>query len=135
MTNPETPAPMTDSELMEAVIGEYIDARKIDGASHSDALRRALEWGLSRPRHRSSPSTAAGGWQAIEVFDGRDVLDRVDLWMSWGASPLTMGMADSFRVPDCWKRGGSWYHHHMGKEAMLNNLYITHFRPLPEPPK
>lgn len=40
--------------------------------------------------------------------------DQVDVWMSVHASPLSFGIADAFRVPDAWRRGGKWFHRYRG---------------------
>lgn len=50
---------------------------------------------------------------------------HVDLWLSWGASPLTMGMADAFAVSDCWLDTGRWVHLHDGMPTELNRRYIS----------
>ena len=67
------------------------------------------------------------GWMPIHKFK---LPDRtiIDLWMDIPASPLTMGMSDSFTVPDAWCEHGSWWHTFQGKSAMLNDLYVTHWR-------
>lgn len=74
-------------------------------------------------------------WRPIKTYRGQDALwPVVDLWLSWGASALTMGMGDSFRVIDCWRNEGKWFHKHNGKDAELRTEYITHWMPRPSGP-
>jgi hypothetical protein len=63
--------------------------------------------------------------------------EEVDLWMDIPASPMSMGMADSFRVPSAYRLldGKKWFHYQDGKEQELNSSYITHWMPIPKPPK
>ena len=73
-------------------------------------------------------------WIQIDEY-GDDILERVDLWLSWGASPLTMGISDSFRVTDCWRQpDGEWVHIHDGGIKELNRDFITHFMRRPAGP-
>lgn len=58
-------------------------------------------------------------WRPIQSCRIRDYR-KVDLWLQWGASPLTMGMADSFRLPDCWRVGKQWFHHHPSLAMMVS---------------
>lgn len=51
----------------------------------------------------------------------------VDLWMEIIPSIRSMGFADSFCVPVCWRRGGKWYHSYKGREAELDAEYVTHW--------
>mgnify|MGYP001582442452 CR=1 FL=1 len=53
----------------------------------------------------------------------------VDLWLEIRASPTSMGMSDSFGVPDAWFADGKWVHTYRGKPTELNTAYITHWRP------
>lgn len=52
-----------------------------------------------------------------------------------------MGIGDSWRVTDaCWmdipsKGPPGWYHMHNGEHAQLDTSYITHWMPIPKPPK
>lgn len=81
----------------------------------------------------------ASEWQPIESApkDGT----KVDLWLEFYASPASMGMSDSFRMPECYyatiegKTG--WFHLDGMKQNQLFDEYeyITHWMPLPEPPK
>lgn len=63
--------------------------------------------------------------------------NAVDLWLTVPASPRSMGMADAWRVPDCWKRGGDgpWCHQYQGAETELAQDYITHWMAIPKGPK
>ncbi len=69
-------------------------------------------------------------WQDIATApkDG----SKFDAWMDIPASPLSMGWADSFRVPDVWFQDGEFVHD--GGPAALRLEYITHWMPLPPPP-
>lgn len=60
---------------------------------------------------------------------------HVDVWMRWGASPMTMGMADSFRQVDVFRQDGKWVHYYKGEVAELKSDYITHWMPIPKEPK
>jgi len=59
----------------------------------------------------------------------------VDLWIAVYASPLSMGMADSWRIPDCWKVDGKWVHRHENQIKELDAHYLTHWIRPPKPPK
>lgn len=62
--------------------------------------------------------------------------EEVDLWMQWGASPLTMGIADSFRVPNAYRLlDEKWWHFQDGEQKELNRDYITHWMRIPKPPR
>jgi hypothetical protein len=63
------------------------------------------------------------------------IMPKVDLWLQIPASPRSMGMADSFRVPDCWRHivSGKWVHDHRGEEKEICQEYITHWKPLTRP--
>jgi hypothetical protein len=69
-------------------------------------------------------------WRKIGTCDLEDRA-KCDLWMEWGASALTMGWADAFRVVDCYREGGKWLHYHEGKFKELDSNYITHWMPRP----
>ena len=56
-----------------------------------------------------SPAPLLGGWREIKTCRIQDY-QEVDVWMQWGASPLTFGISDSFRVANCWRVGKKWYH-------------------------
>lgn len=56
----------------------------------------------------------------------------VDLWLSIYASPRSMGLSDSFGVPDAWFVDGKWVHTYRGKPTELESSYITHWRPKPK---
>ena len=77
-------------------------------------------------------------WRLIKTYRRRNrIMHQVDLWMQWRASPLTMGIADAFRVSDAWQdRDGKWFHYDRpGVPAELNIDYITHWMPRPSPPR
>ena len=79
------------------------------------------------------------GWKPIETApnDTSPYNERaqVDLWMRVHASPRSFGMGDAFRVTNCWKEAGKWFHIHNSRPAELFSEYITHWMPTPEPPK
>lgn len=91
---------------------------------------------------RRVPETAGGWkgeggpvseWQPIDTApkDGT----KVDLWLHIYASPRSFGMEDDFRVTDAWWQDGKWVHRYRDKDAEIFSDYITHWMPLPEPPK
>lgn len=67
------------------------------------------------------------GWEPIKSapLDGT----VVDVWLEIHASPRSMGMGDSFGVPDAWFADGRWVHTYRGKPTELDRSYITHWRP------
>lgn len=77
-------------------------------------------------RAPSAPKRTARPWRPIKSYKGSEG-ERVTLWLSWGASPLTMGMGDAFAVRDCWRQGGKWVHVYRGGPAELATDYITHY--------
>lgn len=88
----------------------------------------------TKRRTRSAPCPgSARPWQPIKTAPKQDYVE-VDLWMQWGASPMTMGMADAFRVTEAYRKEGKWTHRHEGKEKALAEEYITHWMPIPKAP-
>ena len=81
-----------------------------------------------------SPVSYHSAWRPISEFTGSDVWDKVDLWLSVAASPRSMGMSDEWRVVDCWRKDGKWWHYHEMKVMELESDYITHFMPRPQGP-
>lgn len=73
-------------------------------------------------------------WRLIKTFRGADS-ERVDLWLSVPASPRSFGMADAWRVVECYRRDGKWYHIANSVEAELYSPYITHWMPIPKEPR
>jgi hypothetical protein len=73
-------------------------------------------------------------WKPIRSFRGPDYR-QVDLWLTVFASPLSFGWADAFRVVECWREDGKWMHIDVGEKKELNALYITHWMPMPKPPR
>lgn len=81
-------------------------------------------------------------WQPIEMAPAEVYPhEPVDLWLSVHASPRSMGWADAFRVPDCWRQlvkgagfTGPWVHNDGSAERELYADYITHFMRAPAPP-
>lgn len=78
-------------------------------------------------------------WRPIKEFRGEtdpyDERRQVDLWVQIYASPRSMGMSDAFRVPNCWKKDGKWFHWHNKEESQLFPDYITHWMRVPRPPR
>jgi hypothetical protein len=68
-------------------------------------------------------------WKPIETFDRPDY-ERVDVWCNVWASPLSMGLSDSFRVIDAYRLDGKWY----DNKGLLASRYITHWSPILPPP-
>jgi hypothetical protein len=73
-------------------------------------------------------------WRPIKTFRGHDY-KQVDLWLHIYASPLSMGMSDSFRIVDAYRKNGKWFHLDKSEERELASEYITHWAPIPNPPK
>lgn len=67
------------------------------------------------------------GWKRIASAPRDGTV--IDVWLEISASPLSMGMGDSFGVPDAWFQDGKWVHMYRGKKTALDNWYITHWRP------
>lgn len=83
-----------------------------------------------KPRSRKSP------WRPIRTASKEPMtFSEVDLWLAFGASPLSMGMADSFRVPDCTRRDGKWGHYENLAWRALDQNIITHWMSVPKGPK
>jgi hypothetical protein len=78
-------------------------------------------------------------WRPIKTFRREtsqfDEAKQVDLWIRIHASPMSMGLSDSFRVTGCWQDRGTWFHYHEGKVKELTKHYITHWMPVPPAPK
>lgn len=66
-------------------------------------------------------------WKPIESAPRDGTV--IDVWMEIHPSPRSMGMGDSFGVPDAWFSEGKWVHMHRGNPAELEHSYITHWRP------
>jgi hypothetical protein len=77
------------------------------------------------------------GWEPIETAPRKvSPNSPVDLWVTWPASPISFGIADAFRVVDCWRKNwgsGPWVHMHQGKVLELDAAYITHWIRIPRP--
>lgn len=73
-------------------------------------------------------------WRPIKTFRRPDYRE-VDLWLSVHASPRSFGMGDAWRVVDCYRKGGKWFHRVDGKEMEIVADYITHWMPQPNPPR
>ena len=88
-------------------------------------------------------------WRPIKTAK-KAQLKEIDLWLTVHASPLSMGIGDSFRVPaaywmeeqaeeyrnpemrDDYRSG--WFHLDRSKHRRLNPEYITHWMPTPKAP-
>jgi hypothetical protein len=82
---------------------------------------------------------AMTGWQPVETAPMEVPYPGVDLWMR---GPDDDGKIEEGRVTDCWKRNGNWVRGVTGIRtederyaAALVESRITHWMPLPEPPK
>jgi hypothetical protein len=61
--------------------------------------------------------------------------EKVDVWVQWEPSAMTMGWGDAFRVTDAYRRGGQWFHHvDSGAEKEIRSEYVTHWMAPPQPP-
>jgi len=73
-------------------------------------------------------------WQPIKTFNLSD-REEVDLWLHIYASPRSMGISDSFRVIDAYRKEDKWFHRvESGHEKELYSAYITHWMMRPGPP-
>ena len=64
-------------------------------------------------------------------------LQKVDIWISVYASPLSMGMSDAWREIECWREGKKWFHYNNMRGSIKDELevsYITHWRESPPAP-
>jgi hypothetical protein len=66
------------------------------------------------------------GWESIKSAPRDGTV--IDVWLEINASPRSMGISDSFGVPDAWFKGGKWVHTYRGKPTELDESYITHWR-------
>ena len=71
-------------------------------------------------------------WQPIETAPNDDG-DEAELWAEWPGDPLHTGQ----RWPTCERIDGEWYCDGMDGGGMfpMRNWRVTHWRPIPEPPK
>jgi hypothetical protein len=63
--------------------------------------------------------------------------ERVDVWMSVMASPMSFGMSDAWRQPEVWRESGKWVHFDpscAGNRELVGS-YITHWMAIPKPPR
>lgn len=75
-------------------------------------------------------------WRPIRTASTNPLtIDEVDLWLVVNASPMSMGISDAFRVPDCTRRNGKWGHYQRSEWMELNQDLITHWMPVPKGPK
>lgn len=129
MTNPETPAPMTDEEFDEVwratngAIDTFVPSDEPNNRYYSQVSRALAEL----RRHRSSPPTAAGGWQAIEGAPKGGV--EFQAWVGhWEPRCRFDPDTEAFEIwgrTDYDQDGWDIYMH----------LKPTHFMPQPEPPQ
>jgi hypothetical protein len=66
------------------------------------------------------------GWKTIKSAPRDGAV--IDVWLTISASPMSMGMSDSFGVPDAWFQDGKWVHTYRGKPTELDRHYVTHWR-------
>lgn len=74
-------------------------------------------------------------WQPIETSPKDNPLNQIDIWMEITPCALSMGMGDSFRVPDCYFKDDKWYHMVGMVEKALDPQWMTHWRNIPKAPK
>lgn len=77
-------------------------------------------------------------WRSIKSFRGKTSEfggPYVDLWLQIYASPRSFGMSDAFRVVECWRKDGKWFHLQDGKAEELYGDYVTHWMPTPKAPR
>lgn len=67
------------------------------------------------------------GWEPIASAPQDGTI--IDVWLEIHPSPRSMGMGDSFGVPDAWFQDGRWVHMYRGKPTELDRWYITYWRP------
>lgn len=67
-------------------------------------------------------------WRSIETAPNYPI--SVDVWMDIPSSPLSMGRAYSFCVPNAHCRDGKWYNMEGFEEQELRAEFITHWKPL-----
>lgn len=67
------------------------------------------------------------GWRTIKTAPRDGTV--IDVWLDINPSPLSMGMGDSFGVPDAWFENGKWVHMYKGTATELDRHYITLWRP------
>lgn len=72
-----------------------------------------------------------GKWRLIKSAPRDGTV--IDVWLDISPSPLSMGIGDSFGVPDAWFADGMWVHTYRGKPTELRSDYITHWRAKPKP--
>ncbi len=97
--------------------------RPVSRSEVVEALRSEIDMDIP-----VGPDTVVNPWKPIETFNGNDS-DMVDLWLHIWASPRSMGMSDSFRRIDCWKKNGHW----VDSDGPLYEPYITHWVSITEP--
>lgn len=68
----------------------------------------------------------AARWKPIDTFDKEDG-ERVDLWIRIYASPRSMGLSDSFRLINAYRKNGKWF----DDGGELFTRYITYWMPIP----
>ncbi len=89
-------------------------------------------------------------WRPIKTAK-KAVLQEIDLWLIVHASPMSMGMGDSFRVPAAYwmedqteeyrnpsmrdDHHAGWFHMDRDQHRRINDDYITHWMPIPKAPQ
>lgn len=67
------------------------------------------------------------GWHEVKVGKPPQN-EKVNVWLTIQASPRSMGMGDSFEVPEAWLDVGKWFHIHKGAKTEIYADYVTHWR-------
>lgn len=65
-----------------------------------------------------------GKWRSIKSAPRDGTI--IDLWLEIYPSPMSMGIRDSFGIPDAWFADGKWVHTYHGEPAEIERNYITH---------
>lgn len=136
------------ARLPKEAEAEPAKAAAVEAPRPTDSMKKKT----TKNRQKARSSAAHGSarlWQPIKTAP-KQFLHDVDLWMIVHASPLSMGIGDSFRVTDAywmdeqpeeyrdparrddWRAG--WFHSQGFKHRRLNDDYITHWMPIPEAP-
>lgn len=155
VTNPDTPAPMTDVPPPKGRLPEFLPVEGNEGlmatyftvkcahaahpGKHNASLLSLLE---ELARHRSSPSTAGGGWQAIETApkDGT-TLDlyhaETGRWPNcfWGKPQHDCGEMGQHCDSDWHRLKPGWVDGVFNEPITANFTRFSHYMLPAEPPK
>lgn len=145
MTNPETPAPMTDEEQIAAIVCHYSKPSDFNSCCPEQMGEKSCQIkarAIVALGHRSSPSTAAGGWQAIETApkDGT-TLDlyhaETGRWPNcfWGKPQHDCGEMGQHCDSDWHRLKPGWVDGVFNEPITANFTRFSHYMLPAEPPK